>query len=79
MMDASCCRTTNSIGEPATADPTAAMMNRISRVRMIMGLPFCWDELILPDKGKRQRKIPSTSRSQARKARGAGHRDAISL
>ena len=72
MMDASCCRTTNSIGEPATADPTAAMTNRISRVRMIMGLPFCWDELILPDRGSRQRKIWRMSRSRMRWARGAG-------
>ena len=71
-MDASCCRTTNSIGEPRAADPTAAMMNRMSRVSTIMVLPFCWDELILPDKGSRQRKNWRTSRLRMRWARGAG-------
>ena len=55
MMDAYCCRTTNNIGEPRAADPTAAAMNRMRRVSTIMVLPFCWDELILPDKGSRQR------------------------
>ena len=63
MMDASCCRTTNNIGEPRAADPTAAAMNRMRRVSTIMVLPFCWDELILTDKGSRQRNILRTFRS----------------
>ena len=39
---------------------------------MIMGLPFCWDELILPDRGGPQRKIPRTPPLRMRWARDAG-------